>query len=95
MASGDPEDIIETTVVNKAIMGGWIARKVKWGEQGRRSAMDHVFVKDGRHVWIEFKAPGEEATVIQKREHRRFRNAGAEVHVIDNVRAGLKVLGLL
>lgn len=95
MASGDIEDIIETTVCNKAEMAGWIVRKVKWGQQGRRSAMDRLFLKAGRHVWIEFKAPGEKPEPLQAREHKRFREQGAEVHVIDNVRDGLKVLGLL
>ena len=92
MASGGPEDIIESTVCNKAEAVGWLCRKVSW--PGRRAAMDRLFVKEGRHVWIEFKAPGEDAEPLQSREHKRFRAAGAEVYVIDNVAAGLKVLGL-
>lgn len=92
MASGGPEDVIEATVCNKAEAAGWLVRKVAW--PGRRAAMDRLFVKDGRTVWIEFKAPGEEPEVLQAREHRRFRAHGAEVYVIDNVAAGLKVLGL-
>ena len=94
MASGDPEDIIETTLVNKAEMGGWLVRKLQWGPRGRRSAFDRIFVKAGRVVFMEVKAPGKEPEPLQAREHKRFREAGAEVHVIDNVRAGLKVLGL-
>lgn len=94
MASGDPEDVIECTVVNKAEATGWIVRKVKWGQQGRRAAMDRLFLKEGRHVWIEFKAPGQVPDPLQAREHRRFRAAGAEVYVIDNVRDGLRVLGI-
>ncbi len=92
MASGGPEDVIESTVVNKAETDGWLVRKVAW--PGRRAAMDRLFVKDGRTVWIEFKAPGEEPEPLQAREHKRFRDHGAEVHVVDNVRDGLRVLGI-
>jgi hypothetical protein len=92
MASGGPEDIVERTVCNKAEAAGWLVRKVSW--PGRRAAMDRLFLKKGRHVWIEFKAPGEPAEPLQVREHKRFRLHGAEVHVIDDVAIGLKVLGL-
>jgi hypothetical protein len=92
MASGGPEDVIEATVCNKAEAAGWLVRKVSW--PGRRAAMDHVFVRDGRTVWIEFKAPGKEPDELQRREIGRFLDAGADVYVIDNVRGGLRVLGL-
>ena len=92
MASGGPEDVIERTVVNKAEADGWLVRKVAW--PGRRAAMDRLFVKGGRTVWIEFKAPGQKPEPLQAREHKRFREHGAEVHVIDNAATGLGVLGL-
>lgn len=83
-------------MVNQATMGGWLARKVKWGVQGRRSAMDHVFVKDGRTVWMEFKRPGVvvDPDSLQGREHARFRKAGAEVYVVNSVAQGRRILGL-
>lgn len=83
---------IEDTVVSRACRAGWFVRKVVW--QGRRDAPDRVFAKDGRVVWIEFKAPGKEARFSQRIEHGLMRAAGMEVHVIDSVLAGLKVLGL-
>jgi hypothetical protein len=92
MVNGGPEDIIESTVCNKAEASGWLVRKVSW--PGRRAAMDRVFQKAGRCVWIEFKAPGEEPEPLQAREHKRWRDRGAEVYVIDSVSAGLKVLGI-
>lgn len=93
MSSGGPEDVIETEVVNAAKRAGWIVRKLKW--IGRRAGMDRFFLKGGRIVLIEFKAPGEDPEPLQRREIKRFRDAGAEVHVIDSVWKGCKVLGLL
>jgi len=92
MGGGGPEDVVETTVCNKAERAGWLARKVAW--PGRKSAMDHVFAKDGRIVWIEFKRRGVEPEVLQRREINRWLKAGAEVYVIDNIHDGLKVLGI-
>jgi hypothetical protein len=92
MASGGPEDVIEATVCNKAEKGGWLCRKVSW--PGRRGATDRVFAKSGRVVLMEFKAPGEVPDALQMREIGRWRAAGVEVHVIDNVAKGLMVLGL-
>lgn len=92
MGAGGPEDVVETTVCNKAERGGWLVRKVQW--PGRRGAMDHVFIKGGRVVWIEFKRRGKDAEPLQRREIDRFLAAGAEAYVISSIHDGLKVLGL-
>lgn len=76
----------------KAEAAGWYYRKVRW--VGRRNAPDNVFAKDGRTVWIEFKRPGEEARATQGREIQRMRDAGMEVHVVDNPLAALRILGV-
>lgn len=90
--SGGPEDVIETTVCNKAEAAGWLVRKVSW--PGRRGAMDHVFAKRGRIVFIEFKAPGKTPNLLQEREIARWRFAGVEVYWIDNIAEGLRILGV-
>lgn len=89
------EDQIESEVKNRAEADGWLVRKVSW--PGRRAAMDRLFLKDGRHVWIEFKKPKVEVDPDsqQGREHTRFREHGAEVHVVNNVAYGLALLGLV
>ena len=61
---------------------GWLQRKLAW--IGRVGAPDRFFAKDGRIVLVEFKAPGNVARPEQEREHRRLRDAGIEVYVIDN-----------
>jgi len=87
------ESAIEDYVVERAEAAGFFVRKVSW--QGRKSAPDRVFSRDDRGtVWIEFKAPGEEARSDQSREHKRMRAAGMEVHVCDNARTAMRVLGL-
>ena len=86
------EYLVENTVSNKAKLAGWFVRKVRW--IGRRKAPDRVFVKGGRTVWIEFKRAGKGATETQSEEHSEMREHGAEVHVIDNVRDGLRLLDI-
>lgn len=71
----------------------WLVRKVSW--IGRRAAPDRLFAQRGRVVLIEFKRPGEGATLQQKREHRRFREAGIEVHVCDSILSAMTVLKLV
>jgi hypothetical protein len=80
-----PEEILEDKAVEKAESLGWFVRKVQWGKMGRRSAPDRVFIKDGRTIWIEFKAKGEEPNALQVKEHKRMRDAGAELYVCDNL----------
>lgn len=86
------EKTVEYSIVGLAENQGWFCRKIVW--PGHKGAPDHVFIKDGRTVWIEFKKPGGEARVLQKRKHEEMRRAGAEVHVVDTVAAGMRVLAL-
>jgi hypothetical protein len=55
---------------------------------GRIGCPDSWFLKGGRWIIVEFKDLGEEPNVMQRREHKRLRAAGAEVYVIDNVEDG-------
>lgn len=85
---------IEGPVVTRAENAGYFVRKVGW--LGRKSAPDRVFSRADRGtVWIEFKDEGEEATLLQSREHDRMRTAGMEVHVCDNVHDALRILWLV
>lgn len=87
------ESSIEGVVITRAERAGWFQRKVVW--QGRKGAPDRVFIKDGRVVWIEFKRANKGARLTQELEHGRMRDAGAEVHVVDSIAQGLRILGLL
>ena len=87
------ESQIEVPVVKRAEVAGYYVRKVSW--VGRRSAPDRLFArKDRGQVYIEFKRPGKDATLAQKLEHGRMRDAGIEVHVCDNVDDAMRILWL-
>ena len=87
------EESVVSPVAHRAEALGWFPRKLAW--RGRDGAPDYLFIKDGRVVFIEFKDRGKKARLNQSREHDRMRAAGAEVHVVDNVYDGLKILGLV
>lgn len=87
------ESQIELPVVARAEAAGYFVRKVAW--LGRRAAPDRVFARRDRGtVYIEFKKPGETATLAQSLEHKRMRDAGMEVHVCDNVNDAMRILWL-
>lgn len=80
-------------VVARAEAAGYYVRKVSW--IGRRSAPDRLFArKDRGQVYIEFKAPGLDATLSQKQEHKRMIAAGIEVHVCDSIDDAMRILWL-
>lgn len=87
------ESKLEKDICKEAKADGWFVRKVQW--VNRKNACDRLFIKDGRHVWIEFKAPGEPARKSQEREHQRMIDAGAEVYVCDNYRDARRILCLM
>jgi len=68
--------------LNKRVkeLGGEI-RRVRW--IGRNGAPDKLVLLEGRSFWVEEKRPDKDATAAQAREHKRMRDAGLEVRVID------------
>jgi hypothetical protein len=86
------EIAVEMPVVRRAEAAGWFVRKVAW--MGRIGAPDRVFIKGGRVVWIEFKAPGKAPRRSQVLEHDRMRAAGAEIHWCDSALEALRILGI-
>lgn len=87
------ESAVEMPVVKRAEAAGWFVRKVSW--IGRIGAPDRLFVKNGRHVWIEFKDAGKKPRKAQELEHDRLRAAGAEIYACDNAFEALKILGIV
>lgn len=85
------ESYIERKVCDFAKKLGWLVRKLQW--VGRHGAPDRVFIKAGRLVFIEFKAPGKKPTAHQTLEIERLRAEGMEVYVIDDIDEGKFVLG--
>lgn len=76
---------IERPASEYAERRGWFEVKVM--QTSKRGFPDRYYVRKGRTILVEYKAPGEEPTVQQARRHRELRAHGAEVFVIDNLEA--------
>lgn len=79
---------MESLMVDRAEKNGWLTKKLKF--VGERGAPDRLFIKNGRVMFVELKVPGDidETSANQKRVIREMLAAGAEVHVIDNLKDG-------
>lgn len=85
------ESLIEKHLVDRVKELGGEVRKVKW--IGRRGAPDRVvWFADGREIWVETKAPGEQPEPHQAREHKRMRMMGRRVEVVDSLERVEEVL---
>lgn len=73
-------------------LGGEV-RKVKW--IGRHSAPDRLVMLPARSTWVELKAPGKGPTAAQAREHKRMRDLGQHVEVINSFEGVDALLGPL
>lgn len=89
-----PEQKIEEAAVSLAELHGWKAIKVT--SPGVRGRLDRLFIKGGRHVWIEYKRPGLgcRPSPLQADELEDLLAHGAEAYVHDSVAATAKVLGI-
>ena len=84
------ESHIELKVSEIAKARGWLS--FKWVSPSQRGVPDRMYFKDGELVIIEFKAPDKKPTAYQLAIHRRLKDAGFHVHVVDNIRQGLEIL---
>lgn len=92
------ESLIEEYLTEQVKLAGGECRKVKW--IGRRGAPDRLVmlpqfspVSRPTSVWVELKAPGEKVEPHQAREHKRMRDMGQRVDVIDSFEAVDALLG--
>lgn len=87
------ESRIESRFVEHAKKRGVAA--YKFTSPNRRSVPDRlVLAPGGMMFFIEFKAPGEEPTTAQYREHEKLRALGFEVYVIDQPGDGEALLNI-
>jgi hypothetical protein len=78
------ESEIEKYLVKKVKALGGEVRKVKW--IGRRGAPDRLVMFPPNHTeWVELKATGKIPEPHQYREHKRMRDMGQTVFVIDSL----------
>lgn len=76
------ESAIEKYGSDYARRKGWICKKYK--TPGSRAAPDRIHLRKGNVFFIEYKKYGKKPTKLQRNEHRRLRNQGFDVHVVDN-----------
>lgn len=83
------ESLIEKTVTAYARGHGWLAYKLS--SPGNRAVPDHLYIKDGLTIYIEFKTKGKKPTKLQAHTHDKMRTHGAQVFVVDSVEGGKDV----
>lgn len=86
------EKKIERTACRIAAASGWKVKKIV--TPGRRGSFDRLFIKEGRHVWIEFKDPAGKPSKLQLVEYGDLIAHGAEAHFCDNLEDAREILGL-
>lgn len=84
------EKDVERAAVQWAERAEWWVRK--FSSPGHRAVPDRVFAKNGRVVWIEFKAPGEKPRRDQELEMERMRAHGMEVYWVDDPNDAIDIL---
>jgi hypothetical protein len=82
-------DIQKKSVALARKQGWWCCKFVA---QGRRSAPDYIFAKNGFVWFCEFKREGEEPTELQADFHQTMREYALRVCVCDSVEKFLKTL---
>ncbi len=77
-----PEGKVVRAIRRAVKEAGGTVRKCAW--EAVRGAPDLFIMLDGRHAWVEAKAPGGKLAPHQEREIARMRDAGCAVYVIDH-----------
>ena len=77
------EKKLEKRCTDVAKVHGWWSRK--FSSPSNRGVPDRIFIKEGKVIFIEFKAPGNEPTPLQLHEIRQIGIHGGRVFWTDNV----------
>lgn len=90
------DDMSESQIEQKhrddAVRSGWFVEKIM--RTARNGFPDRFYAKAGRVVLIEWKKPGGRRSKQQVLRIQQLKDAGVEVHVIDNVAEANKILGI-
>lgn len=81
---------VEKPAIDYAYKRGWWHTKV--GALTRNAQPDDLFVRNGKYLWIEFKAPGQEPTEQQYKRHDDMRKHGMDVRWTDNLQQAMEWL---
>jgi len=64
----------------------------KFSSPSRRGVPDRIFIHNGNVMFVEFKRLGKKPTLLQKYTIYLMTEMGADVHVIDNIPDGKKLI---
>lgn len=87
------EKKIESAVRQYALTLGFLV--YKFTSPARAAVPDRLFIYQGKHFFIEFKATGKKPTPAQEREHAKLRAGGATVFVVDDIDKGKFILDMV
>ncbi|QJI52227.1 putative VRR-NUC domain-containing protein [Cronobacter phage JC01] len=77
------ESKVEKEIRQYALATGWWV--AKFVAPGKRGVPDRLFIKNGWHLFMEIKRPGEVPTEQQLLRHQEMRKYGAIVVWVDSV----------
>ncbi len=78
-----PEKIIQSQVLGWLQYHGWLILRMPPSIYTNAKGLpDAVAIKNGKHVWIEFKSPKGKLSFNQEKLHRIMKEYGAKVVVI-------------
>jgi len=77
------EKHIERKCCDIAGKAGW--KHCKHVSPGRRGGFDHIFIREGLVIFVEFKQPGKKLDPLQLVEYNELLLYGAEAHVCNNI----------
>ncbi len=81
------ESAIEKAVCDHARANGCMVMKLAGPNQ--KGQPDRMFLKDGKALFLEFKAPGKKPTALQEKWMRQLREQGFHAYVCDNIENGI------
>jgi len=84
------ESNIEGQIIDFAEIRGWW--QAKFTSPGLRGVADRIFIRRGRHLFIEVKKPGEVPTIQQEKRARDMRAYGATIHWVDSLEQARAIL---
>lgn len=82
LANMAKESTLEAAIVRYAKSNGWYTLKLS--SPGKRGVPDRIFMRAGRVLFMEIKAPGRKPTVLQEKVLRELRGAGQVAVWVDN-----------
>ena len=83
------ESLIEMQIRLEAEKEGWLVYKFTSNERG---VPDRLFLRNGKAVFLEAKAPGKKPRSLQDWQLKRIRKAGFKAACVDNLEDALEVL---